>query len=59
MAVNVFRKNPSKFAIIVKGVKKVCIEKFTRSDGDIVDKVCDILKNSDELNQVSLNDNAI
>ena len=59
MAVNVFRKNPSKFAIIVKGVKKVCSEKFTRSDGDIVDKVCDILKNSDELNQVSLNDNAI
>ena len=59
MAINVFRKNPSRFALIVKGVKKVCSDKFTRSDGEVVEKVCEILKATNELNQVTLNDNAI
>ena len=50
MAVNVFRKDPPKFATIVKSVRKICSDKFNKSDTELVYKVCELLKNTTQLN---------
>ena len=46
MATNVFRTNPAKFAPMIKQVRKICADKFDRSDTGFVDRVCEIVKST-------------